>query len=151
MHVLAGSVESVNSVESHTPQDYMVTDLCLSCQKVESNPDAVSSDHEGTLPKVCTYDTDTDGDCVAMNVVMEKLCHESNMQREIVTYAALNSMSSTCFLSNSVYQALGIEGKSTEITIKTTNDESKHVHLSREVLLNVHTVFLDLFSLMFVD
>ena len=100
---------------------------------------------------MCTYVTDTDGNCVAMNVVMVKLCHESNMQREIVTYAALDSMSSTCFLSNSVYQALGIEGKSTEITIKTMNDESKHVHLSREVLLNVHTVFLDLFFLLLVD
>jgi len=77
--------------------------------KVESKPDAGSSDHDETLPKVCTYATDTDGDCVAMNVVMVKLCHESNMQHEIVTYAALDSMSSTCFLSNSVYQAVGIE------------------------------------------
>jgi len=93
--------------------------------KVESKPDAVSSDHDETLPKVCTYVTDTDGDCVAMNVVMVKLCHESNMQHGIVTYAALDSMSSTCFLSNSVYQALGIEGESTEITINTMNDEQR--------------------------
>ena len=91
--------------------------------RVESKP--VGSDHDETLPKVSTYSTDTDGDCVAMNVVMVKLCHESNIQHEVVTYAALDSMSSTCFLSNSVYQALGIEDESTEITIKTMNDEQR--------------------------
>jgi len=92
--------------------------------RVESRPD--SSDHDETQPKVCTYATDIDGDCVAMNVVMVKLCHESNMQHEIVTYAALDSMSSACFLSDSVYQALGVEGESTDITIKTMNDEQRH-------------------------
>jgi len=61
-----------------------------------------------------------------MNVVMVKLCHESNMQHETVTCAALDSMSSACFLSDSVYQALGVEGESTDITIKTMHDEQRH-------------------------
>jgi len=77
-----------------------------------------------TIPKVSTCATDTD-DAVAMNVVMVKLCHESNPHNETVTYAALDSMSSACFLANSVYHQLGIEGESTEITIKTMSDERR--------------------------
>jgi len=63
--------------------------------RVESRPD--SSDHDETQPKVCTYVTDIDGDCVAMNVVIVKLCHEINMQHEIITYATPDSMSSAFF------------------------------------------------------
>ena len=59
---------------------------------------------------------------VAMSIVMVRVFHGQN---EVIVYAALDSMSSACFVTSDVCRQLGVDGEPTEITIKTMSDECR--------------------------
>lgn len=56
---------------------------------------------------------------------MVQLTMQSNPSVNITVYAALDSMSSACFISRDVWMKVGCPGEPTEITIKTITDECR--------------------------
>lgn len=81
---------------------------------------------ETELKAVKSCVTDVTDENIAVSIVMVRLTTTFDPQREIVVYAALDSMSTACFILSDVWRKLGSPGEETEITVKTMADESKH-------------------------
>ena len=64
-----------------------------------------------------------DGGGIAMSLVMVRLTSGEKPDKSLVVYAALDNMSSACFISKDVWQRLGSPGNAAEITVKTINEE----------------------------
>ena len=72
---------------------------------------------------VQTCATNANIETAAMSIVMVRLFDERNPHREIIVYAALDNMSSACFVSREVWMKLGSPGEPAEIKMKTMTDE----------------------------
>ena len=60
-----------------------------------------------------------------MSITLVRLSSRSNPAREILVYAALDTLSSACFITEDVWRSLNIPGEKSEITIKTVVSEKK--------------------------
>lgn len=85
-----------------------------------------SPESSETQPKVIqSCATGTSLESVVTNVVMVRLTMQNNPSVNVTVYAALDSMSTACFMSRDVWIELGCPGESTEVTIRTVTGESK--------------------------
>ena len=85
-----------------------------------------SSEVSETQPKVIqSCATEIIDESVVMNIVMVNLVAQNNASASITVYAALDSMSTACFISRDVWMKLGCPGEPTKITVKTVTGESK--------------------------
>ena len=85
-----------------------------------------SSETENTeLKTVHLCATEASTEAVAMNIVMVQLTTQNCPPGKVTVYAALDTMSSACFMSRDVWMMLGCPGEPTEITIKTVTGESR--------------------------
>ena len=80
---------------------------------------------DGVPRNVRACATNANIETTAMNIVMVRLFDERNPHREIIVYAALDNMSSACFVSREVWEKLGSPGEPAEIKMKTMTDESR--------------------------
>ena len=64
---------------------------------------------------VRTCATSANAGTTAMSIAMVRLFDERNPQCELIVYAALDSMSSACFISRDVWEKLGSPGEPAEI------------------------------------
>ena len=83
-----------------------------------------SKESKETEPKVvsCLTEVKTQSEKILLSVVLVKLRYEN---KEVITYAALDSMSSASFISKELWQKIDCPGRKTEITVKTVNGEMK--------------------------
>lgn len=80
-----------------------------------------------TAVKLPSYATTTQESSIAVSIVLVKVRHASSPCREVITYAALDSMSSASFVSDDICRQLSVHGETTEITVKTMNNERRQV------------------------
>ena len=80
-----------------------------------SQADIVSANATGATNKSNTL----------MSIVLVRLASKSNPAKEILVYAALDTLSSACFVTEDVWKLLNMPGEKSEITIKTIVSERK--------------------------
>ena len=120
------------SSRNHTARSCRRRHTCATCgkhhptglhgYKPAQQQSRLSNAVEAVPDSVETCATSVQSAAVAMSIVMVKVCYREN---EVTVYAALDSMSSACFITSDTCHRLGVDGEQTEITIKTMNDECR--------------------------
>lgn len=81
---------------------------------------AYHAGNQNTEPKsLISLATATGDSCTVMPVVQVRMWNQRDPHNERVIYAALDSLSSACFISKEVWRMLGSPGSPTEIIVKT--------------------------------
>jgi len=97
-------------------------------ERENSTPVAVPVDSGETQLKTvstCASATEASSENVAMNIVMVQLAKQADPSTSVKVYAALDSMSTACFVSRDIWTKLGCPGEATEIIINTVTGSSK--------------------------
>jgi hypothetical protein len=93
----------------------------------KKQPDSAAAGNETQVKTVTSCATAVPRDAgIAMSLVMVRLTSGDNPDNSLLVYAALDNMSSACFISKDVWQRLGSPGNPAEITVKTMNEERRH-------------------------
>ena len=95
-------------------------------QEASAHGSVDSRETESTeLKTVHSCATEVSNEGVAMNIVMVQLMAQDCPSVRVTVYAALDTMSSACFMSRDVWTMLGCPGEPTEINVKTMTGESR--------------------------
>ena len=115
---------------SHNVKNCRRRKKCMKCGRMHPTSlhgfqvkpaEAATCSSDETQAKVLACNTKCSISPVLLNVVMVRLYHEGN---EVVVYAALDSLSSGCFMSRELWELIGCPGEPAEITVKTVCEEN---------------------------
>ena len=84
-----------------------------------------SAANETEIKTLATAATTVSDETISMSIVMVRLMHASSQGKFQIVYAALDSLSSACFIDEEVWTKLAISGIKTDITVKTLTDEKR--------------------------
>lgn len=88
-----------------------------------NNEHSTANNDETAVKAVGAFATDVSDSNITMSIV--KVLLTTDAGNKVTVYAALDSLSSACFIQRDIWTLLGSPGQPTEITVRTLSDERK--------------------------